>query len=287
MDRLLIVTGDDFGRSPGTNEAIEGCHRNGVLTAASLMVSEPAASDAIERARALPTLDVGLHLVLCDGLAASPMSAIPDLVDGSGRFRSSPALAGVGYWLRRRRIRDQLDREIAAQLEAFLETGLALTHVDGHHHLHMHPVLFDLLLARLQGLGVESLRLMREDGLGRPGRFAPRAEIVPLIFCALARRHQPRLWEAGIAAPLRVYGLRASGALDESWLVALCLRLSAENVEIYAHPSTDSESGRREARALCSEAVRAAIEGAGYRLGRLARAREPAVSTGTASGTAK
>ena len=79
--RGLIVTADDFGAHPSVNAAVERAHRDGILTAASLMVGAPAAEDAIARARALPGLRVGLHLVLADGASVLPPRAIPDLVD--------------------------------------------------------------------------------------------------------------------------------------------------------------------------------------------------------------
>src|SRR5262245_40914365 len=65
----LIVPADDFGLAPEINEAVEQAHRSGVLTAASLMVAGPAAADAVRRARAMPQLRVGLHLVLVEGRA--------------------------------------------------------------------------------------------------------------------------------------------------------------------------------------------------------------------------
>ena len=70
--RGLIVTADDFGLHEAVNEAVEKAHRDGVLTAASLMVGAPAANDAIARARRMPILRVGLHIVLADGPAVLP-----------------------------------------------------------------------------------------------------------------------------------------------------------------------------------------------------------------------
>src|ERR1700733_8305563 len=78
--RLCIITADDFGLATTVNEAVETAHLSGVLTAASLMVGAPAAQDAAQRARANPSLRVGLHLTLCDGQAVLPRRQIPDLV---------------------------------------------------------------------------------------------------------------------------------------------------------------------------------------------------------------
>ena len=63
----LIFSADDFGLTLTVNEAVARAHTEGVLTQASLMVAAPAAADAVARARILPALIVGLHLVLVDG----------------------------------------------------------------------------------------------------------------------------------------------------------------------------------------------------------------------------
>ena len=80
--KRLVVTADDFGLALPVNAAVEAAHRRGLLTAASLMVTAPAAADAIERARRLPRLGVGLHLVLVDGKPALPPEELPDLEIG-------------------------------------------------------------------------------------------------------------------------------------------------------------------------------------------------------------
>ena len=123
MFRTLLVTGDDFGLSAGVNAAIAAAHREGILTSASLMVTGDAVPEAASLARDLPGLSTGLHLVLSghEARAASPPQEIPDLVDAAGRFPASPAWAGVSdvlFWGRRRA---QIEREIRAQIERYLE----------------------------------------------------------------------------------------------------------------------------------------------------------------------
>src|SRR5580700_770737 len=125
----LIITADDFGLHESVNEAVERAHREGVLSAASLIVAAPAAVDAIARARALPSLRVGLHLVLADGQAILPHAVIPDLVDAEGRFGNRMVRDGVRFFLLPR-VRRQLATEIRAQFEAFAASGLSLDHVN-------------------------------------------------------------------------------------------------------------------------------------------------------------
>ncbi|MBV9694316.1 MAG: ChbG/HpnK family deacetylase, partial [Alphaproteobacteria bacterium] len=128
--KSLVITADDFGAAKEVNDAVETAHRHGVLTAASLMVTGAAAADAVARAKAMPSLRVGLHLVLVDGTAALPVSQVASLVRG-GRFDSNMARAGAAMFFRPK-ARRELAREIEAQFQAFAATGLALDHVNTH-----------------------------------------------------------------------------------------------------------------------------------------------------------
>jgi predicted glycoside hydrolase/deacetylase ChbG (UPF0249 family) len=64
------------------------------------MVSGAAAPDAVARARKLPDLRVGLHLVLVEGAPTLPPERLPDLVDGTGRFRTDMGRLGLDVFAR-------------------------------------------------------------------------------------------------------------------------------------------------------------------------------------------
>ena len=134
--KRLIITADDFGAAREINDAVEAAHRGGVLTAASLMVGARQAADAIARARRMPSLRIGLHVVLVDGRPMLPASALSHLVNGNGMLRSDLAALGTVIALHKQ-ARRQAAAEITAQFEAFCATGLSLDHCNAHKHFHL------------------------------------------------------------------------------------------------------------------------------------------------------
>ena len=162
MSPRAIFTADDFGLDMAVNEAVERAHRDGVLTSASLMVTAPAAADAVARAKRMPGLAVGLHLVLVQGVPAIPPDEAAPLLGSNGAFLDSPAEAGLRYFFSPS-ARRALAAEIRAQFEAFARTGLPLDHVDGHTHLHIHPTIFSLLLEIGRDFGVRAMRVPYEN----------------------------------------------------------------------------------------------------------------------------
>lgn len=260
----LILTADDFGLDDAVNEAVEQAHVDGELTSASLMVGAPAAAAAVAIARRLPTLGVGLHLVLADGWAVSPRRLIPDLVDAEGRFGDHMVRDGCRYFFLPR-IRRQLATEIRAQFQAFAATGLALDHADTHKHFHLHPTVLGLMLDIGRDFGLRAVRLPHEPGT------AP--WLTPWI--ALTRR---RLQRAGVASNDTLAGLASTGATDEAALLSAIDRLPPGLHEIYLHPATRrgltaTMAGYRhddELAALLSPRVRDAIAARGIVTGRWA-----------------
>jgi len=232
--RQLIVTADDFGVAREVNEAVERAHREGILTAASLMVSAPEAEDAVRRAKAMPGLGVGLHLVLVEGRPTLSPSAVPDLVDAKGLFRTDMVRAGFAFL--RPKARRQLAAEIRAQFEAFAATGLELDHVNTHKHFHLHPTIAGLIVEIGRDFGMKAMRLPREPAtlLRRIEPGTKSSFIVELWAGRLGRR----LAAAGILAPDRMFGLAWSGAMTTARLEALIARLPEGLSEIYLHPAT-------------------------------------------------
>lgn len=243
--RTLIVTADDFGLAVEVNEAVERGHRDGILSTASLMVAAPAFADAVERARRLPRLRVGLHLVLVNGTPKLPPNRVPLLVDGSGRFPSNLAAAGFKYFFTPG-IRRQLEDEVRAQFEAFAATGLELDHVNAQNHFHVHPTVLSCILRAAKDFGVRAVRVPHEPfepswRATHTRRFARLANDVFLRpWMALMRA---RLRAAGIAGNDYVFGMNDSGHMTPP-LVAAFLRSLPDGVsELYVHPATRTFAG--------------------------------------------
>ncbi|WP_341319180.1 hopanoid biosynthesis-associated protein HpnK [Paraburkholderia sp. IMGN_8] len=257
--RRLIITADDFGLHRRVNEAVELACRDGVLTAASLMVGAPAVQDAVQRARSLPGLRVGLHLVLADGAATLPRAMIPALVDAQGVFGDNMVRDGFRFFFLPH-VRAQLAMEIRAQFDAFARTGLPLDHVNTHKHFHMHPTVLSLILQIGKEYGMRAMRL--------PCEFD-----TPLWLKPWVSHMRARLDQADIAHNDYVVGIARTGQMDESTLLDAIARLPAGVGEIYCHPASPGDgaltAGMRtyrhadELAALLSTRVAAALDAAG------------------------
>ena len=240
--KQLIITADDYGVALEVNEAVERAHREGVLSAASLMVAGPAAADAVARAKTMPSLKVGLHLVLVEGRPVLPPSAVPDLVDANGSFRTDMARAGAAMFFRPK-VKAQLAREIEAQFAAFAATGLTLDHVNAHKHFHLHPTIAGLIVEIAKAYGVKGARVPLEPQEMLARIEAHRPPWVTALTAPFARRLKRRFARAGIAAPDQVFGLAWSGAMNAARLKGLIARLPEGTSEIYLHPALSAYPG--------------------------------------------
>jgi hopanoid biosynthesis associated protein HpnK len=269
VQKYLIVTADDFGLHESVNEAVEQAAAAGVLTAASLMVSGPAAADAIRRAQRLPNLRVGLHLVLADGRASLAHQEIPSIADADGHINAEMYWRGVRYFSIPS-VRRQLEAEIAAQFAAFARSGLRMDHVNAHKHFHVHPTILSILIRMARDHGAPAVRVP-EEPLGRGASLSSRLGrglLTPWLM--LMKR---RLRAAGILHNDRIFGITSTGNMVEERLLATLARLPHGITEIYLHPATLSGHAvaasmsdyqhAAELAALLSPRVRAAIEAQG------------------------
>lgn len=172
--KRLIVNADDFGRTQGINEGTFQAHREGIVTSATVMVLERAASDGIRQAiESAPRLSLGLHFVITGGGApASVPSSVRALAPGGKFVRNAADLPDPLPT-------DEVHRELSAQIAIF-ETlaGRPPSHLDSHHHSALHssvaPVFVEV--ARERGLPVRAASprartQLREAGLRVPDAF--------------------------------------------------------------------------------------------------------------------
>jgi hopanoid biosynthesis associated protein HpnK len=229
----LIVSADDLGMTEGHNRAIVEAHKDGILTSASLMACGLAFDDAVERARSVPAMGVGVHLTLLEGVPVLPTIEVPDLVDGRGRFGLS--YAGLFQRLVLGRVRmEQVCRELRAQVQKVVMTGLPVTHFDSHKHIHMHPQLLEVVLTLASDFGVHRMRL------SRPVYLASGAK--PALLGLLALWARRRATQRGVCTPDALLGLEASGQMTTARVLAALRRPWQGTRELMMHPAYPSRA---------------------------------------------
>lgn len=270
--KRLIITSDDFGLSSGVNRAVEQAWKNGLLTGASIMPGAAAFGEAVKIARRNPGLQVGLHLTLVQGHAVLPPAEIPVLVDAAGNFSDNPVRSGMRYFFDRG-LYCQLKREVEAQIKKVLDAGIALSHLDGHLNIHLHPTVFRILAELMPRYGITSFRLAQERlahnlQFDRERKIGKRLET--LIFRFLTDNARPELDRLGISYASEVKGVLNSGRMTEEYILNIIDGVQDGLTEFYFHPGVlpDAEISRRmpdyrhqeELAAITSPAVRQRLQ---------------------------
>jgi len=237
------------------------------------MVGGEAAADAIARARRLPELRVGLHLVLVDGRPVLPIGEVRGLVRND-EFDRNLVRTGVRFffvpWVRR-----ELAREIRAQFEAFRAAGLPLDHVNAHKHMQLHPTVAALIIEIGRDYGMRAVRVPSEP-VEILRRAFPEERYRSVTYRAWIEALRRRLKGAGLIINDHVFGLAWSGGMVEKRVLGLIPHLPDGVSEIYFHPaSTPSQRlsaampgyrHRDELDALLSPRVRRLIDQSAIRL---------------------
>jgi predicted glycoside hydrolase/deacetylase ChbG (UPF0249 family) len=160
-----IINADDFGMSDDINRAIERAFERGCVTSASIATNGARAGDALKFARRNPSLRIGVHLTLTEGVPLSDPASLPLLAGTDGRLaRGFVRLLWLSF-ARKDALLEQAEREWRRQIDAALEYGVVISHLDSHRHVHMIPALFSLALRLRREYGVPRLRVVNENFL--------------------------------------------------------------------------------------------------------------------------
>ncbi len=234
----FCFTADDFGSSSETNHAIIKAHQAGTLHAASLMMGEAATQEAVALAKANPLLRVGLHVVVTDGKSVLPQDEIPDLVSADRWFPQSAAHTWLKYFFHPR-LRAQLQKEIDAQFEAFLQTGLRLSHVDGHHHQHIHPLIFRRVIQLAKEHRAQWVRIPRENlKIWKLASETPNflKWLHGLLYYVMTRKMREKLTREGFLAFDGVFGFLDTWHMSKEYVLKILEVNPPGNYEMYFHP---------------------------------------------------
>lgn len=274
--KQLIVNADDFGRHPLINQAVAEAVDKGGLLSASLMPGEAHFADAVAIAKARPQLGVGVHLTLVDGRPVLPPEEIPSLVTSEGKFLPDHG-AFVKSFLQGKVDSQDIQKELAAQMDKVLKAGITPTHVDSHQHMHMLPGIFAQVLELAAARGIKKVRISR--GIyGNP--FTPWPGIGDLVgkfgLEALAVMGRNQAKKQGFACPGDFVGQVAGGAVTADFMRDLADKFPEGTVEVMLHPGVDNDiligfSGwqhdyEAELHAVCEPAVQQRLAEQGIKL---------------------
>jgi predicted glycoside hydrolase/deacetylase ChbG (UPF0249 family) len=262
--KQLVVNADDFGFTPDVNAGIVEAHRDGILTAATLMANGDAFEDAVRLARETPALDIGCHLVLIGGRSLVTRKAFP----------ATAAQLVVALAAGRIRVYD----ELAAQVRRIVYAGLRPSHLDTHKHTHLAPPVLDAVAHLAEEFGVHWVRRPFDFPLHSPRGGAPRMTRLASGALGLMRRRFHRvLTQHGCRTTDHFAGFQITGRLRTAELVELMAAIPEGSTELMVHPGRCGpalraartrlkESREAELEALMAPEVRAAVERHGIEL---------------------
>jgi predicted glycoside hydrolase/deacetylase ChbG (UPF0249 family) len=263
--KSLIVTADDLGLHPAMTDGALRAHREGIVTACSVVANGVALHDAVERLRGTPSIAVGVHLTLVE---EKPLARdVRSLVGRDGRLFPGYRDFVPRYLARSIRMND-VERELRAQIEVLLGSGLSLTHANGHQHLHLLPRIFSVVQRLAEEYRIGYVRIV--DDRGGSASVTRRLAIASLgALGRAARRHS--LTQTND----HTIGIAEAGHLKAASIIRLVDAIDGLT-ELVVHPGIgDAVLGRAyawqyewdgETDGLCNPRVRSAIEQRGIRL---------------------
>lgn len=237
--RYIIINADDFGRHAEINRAVEEGLVHGCLRSATVMPGGAAFAGAIDIARRHEELGLGVHFTLVDGHPILPPEEIPSLVGSEGDFLPDHT-ALLKRYLKGSINLEEVRRELAAQLQKVEATGVPLSHVDSHQHMHTLPGIIDIVLDLAARAGIRAVRTPRTPlfagAFGGLGQLVGRLGLSTLARLAACKAHR-----RGLLTPDHFAGIVAGEAVSEGELLHLIAHLLQGTTEVMMHPGTKND----------------------------------------------
>lgn len=237
--RYIIINADDFGRHAEINRAVEEGLVHGCLRSATVMPGGAAFAGAIDIARRHEELGLGVHFTLVDGHPILPPEEIPSLVGSEGDFLPDHT-ALLKLYLKGGVNLEEVRRELAAQLQKIEATGIPISHVDSHQHMHTLPGIIDIVLDLAARAGIRAVRTPRTPlfagAFGGLGQLVGRLGLSTLARLAACKAHR-----RGLLTPDNFAGIVAGEAVSEGELLHLIAHLPQGTTEVMMHPGMKND----------------------------------------------
>ncbi|WP_251422242.1 ChbG/HpnK family deacetylase [Veillonella agrestimuris] len=238
----LIINADDFGLHSAVNAGIIDGHLTGVITSTSLLATGHAFNEAVAMAKEHDTLGIGVHIALVGGLSpVSDPKEVPSLVTKDGvfvdnyiEFMKRLYKGDINY--------SEVRLEISRQIEKIVNTGLRITHVDGHQHMHILPTILPIVMEEALTNHIKAMRIPNERGLFINGVYNPFRMVGKLGLSSIAEQAMSTVRQKGIHINQYFWGMINGGQLTEIALIRILKEVKDYPGihEIMTHPGIDN-----------------------------------------------
>ena len=275
MEHRLIINADDFGLCESINKGIVETHTKGVLTSATIMTNMPAAEQAVDLAKNLPTLGIGVHLNLTAGKPLYQDNTVKLILDSQGYFTLSPGKLALASLITGK-VRTAIETELASQIQWLIDKGIKPTHLDSHKHFHSFPSIFPIVCRLAKRFGIPAIRYTFEPKqlcqlpwpvTDRENR--KRASLVRTM-AKINRWQNPAFFKTDA-----LLGVAHVGTINAAFMRAVSLYNIVSTAELMTHPgyTYDLDPTRTrlvkqrevELEALCSEKTKQYFKNAGIK----------------------
>lgn len=244
----LIVNADDFGLHSAVNESIIEGHCTGIITSTSLLAGGDAFTEAVSMAKENPELGIGIHIALVGGLRPiCDPSEVPSLVTKDGvfpdtylEFMKRIYMGKIHY--------DELRKEIQRQIVKIIESGLTVTHIDGHQHMHILPTVLPIVVEQAKKYGIKAIRIPDEKTTFINHMFNPIRFIGKCGLSTVASRARTFVRNQNMTSTQFFWGMMNGGHIDQISMIGILKAIYTHPGahEIMIHPgSNDSILGNR------------------------------------------
>jgi len=276
MEHRLIINADDFGLCESVNKGIVEAHTKGVLTSTTIMTNMPAAEQAADLAKNLPTLGLGVHLNLTTGKPLCQDNTVKLILDSQGHFALSPGKLALASLITGK-VRTAIETELASQIQWLIDKNIKPTHLDSHKHIHSFPTIFPIVCRLAKRFGVSAIRYTFEpkqvSQLPWPvtDRESRKRASLVRTMAKINRWQNPSFFKTDA-----LLGVAHVGKINTVFMRAVSLYNTVSTAELMTHPgyTYDLDATRTrlvkqrevELEALCSEKTKQYFKDAGIKL---------------------
>lgn len=264
--KQLIINADDFGLHETVNLGIIQGHKTGFITSTTIMANGAAFEPAVELGLQHKDLGIGVHLTLVSEKTVCAPAKVKSLVDKEGYLPSQYPQFLLSY-LKGQIALSDIALELRAQVEKVAATGIVITHLDSHQHMHIVPGIIDVTIKIAEEFGIKAIRIPREPYFFTGGYPCP-----PMRFIArggltfLSQLAARKVRKAKLTTSQHFFGMLAGCNMHEKYLLNIINTLPDGISEIMMHPGSNNDivntiynwdlHGQEELAAVTSDQVR-------------------------------